>query len=321
MASIYIPMSLSYATSIASAPAINGMYAYAIQPLFYALLGSSSLMVVGPEAAGSLLVGAVVRERLGAGHDPDAHSARIVGLVTGLSGAISLVAGLTRLGYLDTILSRPFLRGFISAIGIAIIIDQLVPELGLKEAAREARLGDASAWQKLVFVVESVMAGKYHNLTGAVSLSSFLLCFVFKYLKRLLQPHYHAILYFPDRFLIVVASALLTYRFRWDTAGLEILGPIAGDGPDDPQHGFFEFAWPFSIKFMKEVHSALSMSFIIALLGFFESSVAAKGLEEAASSAKTSTSTAQHQSAAGSPQSQSPYKDDDDDGDEQEDII
>ncbi|KAI5282328.1 hypothetical protein KEM54_002837 [Ascosphaera aggregata] len=277
-------MSLSYATSIAGAPAINGMYSYALQPLFYALLGSSSLMVVGPEAAGSLLVGTVVRESLGANHDPDAHSARVVGLVTGLSGAISLVAGLTRLGYLDTILSRPFLRGFISAIGITIVIDQLVPELGLKGAAKEAALTNASAWQKLVFVAESAMQGKVHRLTAGVAGGAFVLCFVFK------LPHYHAVIYFPDRFLIVVASALLTYQYRWDTSGLEILGPIAGDGPDDPQHSLFEFEWPFSFKYMKEVHSALSTSFIIALLGFFESSVAAKGLEEAASAARNAQS-------------------------------
>ncbi|KAI5293174.1 hypothetical protein KEM52_005769 [Ascosphaera acerosa] len=180
MASIYIPMSLSYATSIAGAPAINGMYSYAFQPVLYALFGSSTLMVVGPEAAGSLLVGTVVREALGSGHDPDAHSARIVGLVTGLSGAISLVAGLTRLGYLDTVLSRPFLRGFISAIGVTIIIDQLTPELGLKALAREAGLSNASSWQKLVFVARSVMQGKAHDLTAGVAVGAFVLCFVFK---------------------------------------------------------------------------------------------------------------------------------------------
>ncbi|KAI5309967.1 hypothetical protein KEM55_002024 [Ascosphaera atra] len=289
MASIYIPMSLSYATSIAGAPAVNGLYAYAIQPLLYALLGSSSMMVVGPEAAGSLLAGTVVRESLGASHEPDKHAAHIVGLVTGLSGAISLVAGLTRLGYLDTILSRPFLRGFISAIGITIIIDQFVPELGLDDLARDSGITAGSAWQKLVFVLQN--GWQAHRLTAGVATASFALCFVFKYLKRLLQPHFHWVMYFPDRFLIVVASALLTWKFEWDQQGLDILGPLGGeDGEADAQQGYFEFRWPFSYAYMKEVHSALSTSFIIALLGFFESSVASKGLEEGAAAAEVARS-------------------------------
>lgn len=48
-------------------------------------------------------------------------------------------------------------------------------------------------------------------------------------------------------------------------------------------NGVFAFKWPFQFSHMKHVRTAMSTSFIIALLGFFESSVAAKGLGESRS--------------------------------------
>ena len=127
MASFYIPMSLSYASNLAHIPPINGLYAFVFNPLIYAILGTCPQMVVGPEAAGSLLTGQVVREAINSGHHPDKagqKNARVAGMVTGLAGAIILAAGLCRLGFLDSVLSRPFLRGFISAIGVVIFVDQ-----------------------------------------------------------------------------------------------------------------------------------------------------------------------------------------------------
>lgn len=79
-------------------------------------------MVVGPEAAGSLLTGTVVRENIERGQsreEEDRAHAEIAGAVTSTAGAIIFLAGLTRLGFLDSVLSRPFLRGFISAIGLS----------------------------------------------------------------------------------------------------------------------------------------------------------------------------------------------------------
>ncbi|TKA80847.1 hypothetical protein B0A55_02335 [Friedmanniomyces simplex] len=95
MSSFYIPMALSYASNLAHIPPINGLYSFVFHPLIYALLGTCPQMVVGPEAAGSLLTGGVVKAAIDAGHhkDHDGHrSAAIAGLTTGLAGAIILAA-------------------------------------------------------------------------------------------------------------------------------------------------------------------------------------------------------------------------------------
>lgn len=181
MASFYIPMSLSYASNLGHIPPINGLYSFVFQPLIYALLGTCPQMVVGPEAAGSLLVGSVVRNSVEGGlsqEEDNILNARIAGLVAGMAGATIFIAGLARLGFMDSVLSRPFLRGFISAIGFVIFADQLIPEMGLVSQAKEMHVMHGSSVEKLVFLVEN--ARYAHGLTCAVAFGSFAIIMVLR---------------------------------------------------------------------------------------------------------------------------------------------
>ena len=92
-------------------------------------------------------------------------------------------------------------------------------------------------------------------------------------LKKRLQPRYPSVAYVPDRFLVVVLSAVLAWKFDWDKQGLKILGEVQSSTGSP-----FPFHWPFLPSYMTHVRQAMSTSFLIALLGFFESSVAAKAL-------------------------------------------
>ncbi|KAI1918616.1 hypothetical protein LOZ58_003947 [Ophidiomyces ophidiicola] len=275
VASVYIPLGLSLASNVAHVPALNGLYSFVFHPLMYALLGSSPQVVVGPEAPGSLLVGTVVRNAVGKGKsvDDDAvANAHIAGIVTGMAGAMILIAGLTRLGFLDNILSRPFLRGFISAIGFVIFVDQLIPEMGLnKRAKHEGLATHGSSWDKLLFLVQNAHYG--HGLTCAVAFGSFAIIMVFRTLKKYMEPRFPSVVFFPDQLIVVILSAVLTWKFSWDEKGLAILGDIKGSGIPT-----FAFRWPFNWEHLHHIRTAMSTSFIISLLGFFESSIAAKGL-------------------------------------------
>lgn len=305
MASFYIPMSLSYASNLGHIPPINGLYSFVFNPLIYAFLGTCPQMVVGPEAAGSLLLGSVVRSSVDKGsayENDDVLHARIAGVVTGMAGAIILGAGLARLGFLDSVLSRPFLRGFISAIGFVIFIDQLVPEMGLVELQKKQGLDHGSSMQKLVFILRNI--GQAHALTCWVSFSSFAIIMSFRCVtsyssnttaavlslshcrlnafrlltssrtfKKRLERRMPSVVYIPDRFVVVVLSAVFTYLFRWHEEGLDILGEVKSS-----TGSAFPFHWPFIPQHMTHIREAMSTSFLIALLGFFESSVAAKSL-------------------------------------------
>lgn len=174
MASFYLPMALSLASNLAHVPAIHGLYAFAFNPLVYALLGSCPQMVVGPEAAGSLLVGTVIKGSVDSGKDKETNDlmhAQLCGVITGLAGATVFVAGLSRLGFLDSVLSRPFLRGFISAIGFVIAVDQLIPEFGLSDLASETGASHASPIEKIEFMIRNL--SNVHGLTFAIAGISF----------------------------------------------------------------------------------------------------------------------------------------------------
>lgn len=182
IASMYLPMALSYADNLAHVPPINGLYAFAINPFVYALLGSCPLMVVGPEAAGSLLIGSIVKNSidLGRGEDDNAIlQAKVAGVAVGIAGATVFLMGVFRLGFLDSVLSRPFLRGFISAIGIVIFIDQLIPVLGLHHAAQASPgVTHGSTVEKLEFVLTHL--ADRHKLTAIVGIVGFVVIMVFR---------------------------------------------------------------------------------------------------------------------------------------------
>ncbi|KAK8090671.1 SWI/SNF-related matrix-associated actin-dependent regulator of chromatin subfamily A member 3-like 1 [Apiospora phragmitis] len=265
IASMYLPMALSYADNLAHVPPINGLYAFVFNPLIYGLLGSCPQMVVGPEAAGSLLIGSIVKGSIDSGAGDDNNGvlqARIAGVAVGIAGATVFIMGAFRLGFLDSVLSRPFLRGFISAIGVVIFIDQLVPVLGLTKAAgRASAVKHPSSVDKLKFL--------FTNLEIS---TSFLPLWVFE-VKKHVQPRYPSIAYFPDRLMVVVLSALLAWRLQWDKQGVEVLGSVeAASGQT------FRFQNPFQLQHMPHIREAMGTSFLIGMLGFFESSVAAKSL-------------------------------------------
>jgi MFS superfamily sulfate permease-like transporter len=180
MASFYIPMALSLASNLGHVPPLNGLYSFVFNPLIYALLGTCPQMVVGPEAAGSLLTGQVVKENINNGRMDDndgKQAAEVAGIVTFTAGMVILLAGIFRLGFLDNVLSRPFQRGFISAIGIVIFIDQLIPELGLQSRAAEVGgVLHGSCIDKFVFLASHI--SEAHALTTAVSLGAFAITMV-----------------------------------------------------------------------------------------------------------------------------------------------
>lgn len=92
-------------------------------------------------------------------------------------------------------------------------------------------------------------------------------------MKNRLQPRYPGVAYVPDRFVVVVVSAILCWQLDWESQGVEVLGTVkAANGQ------LLAFQWPFKLEHMPHIRSAMATSFLIALLGFFESSVAAKSL-------------------------------------------
>lgn len=123
-----IPQSLAYAL-LAGLPAEVGLYASVAPLLLYALLGSSRVLAVGPVAVVSLMTAAAVGQHAVPGSP--AYWATAITLAF-MSGAMLLVMGVLRLGFLANFLSHPVISGFISASGLLIAASQLKTLMGVK---------------------------------------------------------------------------------------------------------------------------------------------------------------------------------------------
>ncbi len=116
-----IPQSLAYAM-LAGLPPEVGLYASVAPLLLYAVFGTSRVLVVGPVAVVSLMTAAAIGQHAAVG-TPEYWAVAIT--LAFLSGALLLLMGVLRLGFLANFLSHPVISGFISASGLLIAASQL----------------------------------------------------------------------------------------------------------------------------------------------------------------------------------------------------
>ncbi len=132
LAAVALPIGIAHA-EIVRVPTEVGIYS-AIFPLFaYALFGSSRHLMVGPDAATSILVAAALVPL--AGGDPQRYLALMV-LLSLLTGVLLLVGGFLRLGFVANFLSQPILSGFLRGTALILILGQMRPLLGYSGTAR-----------------------------------------------------------------------------------------------------------------------------------------------------------------------------------------
>jgi MFS superfamily sulfate permease-like transporter len=130
VAALLIPESMGYA-SVAGVPSEIGLYAAPLALVMYAMFGGSKLMVFG--AAGSVAaVSASVVSGLSGG-DKDQAVALTAGLALA-AGAVFVVAGLAKLGWITNFISKAVMSGFIVGLSIQIIVGQFGKLFGVDQS-------------------------------------------------------------------------------------------------------------------------------------------------------------------------------------------
>ena len=122
-----IPQGMAYAM-IAGLPPVYGLYAAMIPQVIYAIFGTSRQLAVGPVAMDSLLVAAALTMIAEVGTDQYITLALLLAF---MMGAVQLVLGLFRMGFLVNFLSKPVISGFTSAAALIIGLNQLKHLLGV----------------------------------------------------------------------------------------------------------------------------------------------------------------------------------------------
>ncbi|CEP63960.1 uncharacterized protein LALA0_S09e06392g [Lachancea lanzarotensis] len=269
LASFQIPLAMSYSTSVAHVPPSCGLNALAITPFMYAIFGSVPQMIVGPESAISLVVGQAI-EKLSK-HDPGIGVINLCIILTFSSGAILFLSGIMRFGFLDGVLSRALLRGFISAVGLVMVLNSLITELKLKKVYEEAPGHYHAPYEKIKFLLRYAPAN-YHYPTAILSAVAFGILMVLKQLKKRLSKRYKKVIFVPDILLVVAIVTIFSYLHDFKRRyGIEVVGDINTDNSGRLRN-------PLAKKNLSYYNDLFHASFMVALLGFFESTTAAKSL-------------------------------------------
>ncbi|WP_119793496.1 SulP family inorganic anion transporter [Flavobacterium anhuiense] len=128
LAAYGIPVSLAYAT-LAGLPPQYGIYGYLIGGIFYALLGSSRQLAIGPTSAISLLIGTTISSM--ANGDVQRWS-EIASLTALVFAGMAIIAYLLRLSGIINFISETVLVGFKAGAAITIGLTQLPKLFGIK---------------------------------------------------------------------------------------------------------------------------------------------------------------------------------------------
>ncbi|CED83653.1 Sulfate/bicarbonate/oxalate exchanger SAT-1 and related transporters (SLC26 family) [Phaffia rhodozyma] len=278
---LLIPQGISYASQLAKLSPISGLYCSAVPAIIYALLGTCRQLSIGPEAALCLLIGNTIQEIIGHMdrdvHNPLSDAAKQaigVDVATAIGWQVGLITfglGIFRLGFLDVVLSRALLKGFITAVAVIISIEQLGGMLGLSQKIAALPLPHTTV-SKVAFLATHV--SETHCLTAIISFSTFAFLFVTKATKKLMKDRrgFRWLKFVPEIFVGVVITTLLARMYRWDLNGLQVLGKIeslavVGGG---------SVAFPVNRDTLKFFIRTFSTSAVISVIGFVDSIVSAK---------------------------------------------
>lgn len=129
VAALVIPESMGLAT-VAGVPVHIGLYAAPLALIGYAMFGGSKLLVFAVSGSVAAVSASIVGELSGGDQDTAIVLTATLALTT---GAVFIVAGLARLGFVANFMSNAVMTGFIIGLSIQIIIGQLGDLLGIEQ--------------------------------------------------------------------------------------------------------------------------------------------------------------------------------------------
>jgi high affinity sulfate transporter 1 len=197
----------------AGLPAISGLYATIVPLVAYAIFGPSRVLVLAPDSSLAALIAATVLP-LAAGNADRAIS--LAGALAILSGALCIVAGLSRFGFVTELLSKPIRYGYMNGIVLTVLIGQLPAVLGFSVSGEDTL-------QRAIGLVSGILEGRINWTAAAVSLSCLVVILACKrWTTRL-----------PGVLIAVGGATVVVWLLALDErAGLSVIGPLPQGLPD-----------------------------------------------------------------------------------------
>ncbi|TPQ39616.1 sodium-independent anion transporter [Cupriavidus pinatubonensis] len=241
LTTMLVPVGIAYAEA-SGVPGIYGLYATIIPLLAYALFGPSRILVLGPDSALAAPILAVVIQ-LSAG-DP-ARAIAVASMMAVVSGAVCILAGLLRLGFVTELLSKPIRYGYMNGIALTVLISQLPKLFGIS-------IEDAGPLRELWDLIQALGDGKANWYSAAVGGSALALILLLKRFERV-----------PGILIAVILATLAVAWFGLQDHGVKVLGKMPQGLP------VFHLPWLSGVDIAKVVVGG----FAVAMVAFADTSV------------------------------------------------
>ena len=200
---VMVPEGMAYA-GIVGVPPIMGLYAIVPPLIVYALLGSSRLLVVGPDTATGLISALTVGALVAHG---SAEFNALTSTLAILIGVFFLLFGALRMGWVAAFIPTPVMRGFIEGLVWVTIIGQVPHLLGIDTAS-------GNFFDKFRFVLQHVPDASFAPvLTGLLSLAAL-------QLLRHLAPR------IPAALIVAAVATVLVGVLGGEAAGISVVGDL-----------------------------------------------------------------------------------------------
>ncbi|MBM7277560.1 SulP family inorganic anion transporter [Gordonia rubripertincta] len=242
LTALLIPAGMGYAEA-AGLPAYAGLWATIVPLLAYAVVGPSKILVLGPDSSLAPLIAAAVLPLAAVGDPEDALA--LAGILAVLVGAILVLGGFLRLGFVTELLSKPLRIGYLNAIALIVVVGQLPKLLGFSVDA-------SGLFGEIGEIVGSVVAGDVDNVAAAMGIAGLVVIVAFRrWLPRI-----------PGVLVAVVGSIVATALLGLDD-DIEMVGALPAGLPL-PQFGGIDWT---------DVLSLIGPAAGIALIAFADSGV------------------------------------------------
>ncbi|MGE5796914.1 MAG: SulP family inorganic anion transporter [Ignavibacteria bacterium] len=247
LAAYGIPVSLAYAT-LAGLPPQYGIYGYLLGGLFYAMLGSSRQLAIGPTSAISLLIGTTIA---GMANGDTQRWADIASLTALVFAVMAVLAYFLRLSGIINFISETVLVGFKAGACLTIGLTQLPKLFGVKG-------GGENFFERLIAIVQQIPDTNTTVFIFGISAIAILIAG-----EKLLPGR-------PVAIVVVIASIILISVTSLGAQGFKTVGLLPAGLPD--------FHYP-SLR-IRDVDGVIPLALACFLLSYIESVSAARTLAQ-----------------------------------------
>ncbi|HWC70747.1 MAG TPA: sulfate permease [Actinomycetota bacterium] len=212
LTALLVPQGMAYA-ELAGLPAITGLYTSILCLLGYAVFGPSRILVLGPDSSLGPMIAATIAPLMVAGGDP-VRAIALSSMLALLAGAVMILAGVAKLGFVADLLSKPTQIGYMNGLALTILVGQL-PKLFGYSVDADGLVDEAVAF------VDGLVDGE--TVVAALSIGVASLLIILGLQRRL--PKVPAVL------VSVVLAIAAVELFDLVDRGVSVVGPLPGGFP------------------------------------------------------------------------------------------